>query len=71
MRQAPRKQLAGEFCGSEKPVFESGLWVIVLEMFCALGLGVFIVWWTWPRKKGERKSGAPNPPAAAQKDKPE
>jgi len=29
---------------------ESGLWIILLEAAVALGLLVFIVWWTWPRK---------------------
>src|ERR1043165_9993058 len=27
------------------------MWVIYLEIGFALGLAVFIVWWTWPRKK--------------------
>ena len=28
------------------------MWVVYLEMAVALGLGVLIVWWTWPKKKG-------------------
>jgi hypothetical protein len=43
----------------ESKVFESGLWVIVLEMCSAFGLGAFIIWWTWPRK--------PKPPARDEK----
>lgn len=31
-------------------MLESGLWVILLEAGLALGLVVFIVWWTMPRK---------------------
>ena len=40
----------------EIKVFESGLWVIVLEMFAAFSLLVFIVWWTWPSKKAQPPS---------------
>jgi hypothetical protein len=31
------------------------MWVIYLEILLALGLALFIVWWTWP-KKGRDKS---------------
>jgi hypothetical protein len=31
-------------------MIESGLWIILLEALVALGLLLFIVWWTWPRK---------------------
>jgi hypothetical protein len=27
------------------------MWVVYIEMLLALALAVFIVWWTWPRKK--------------------
>ena len=27
------------------------MWVIYLEVVLALGLAIFIVWFTWPRKK--------------------
>ena len=27
------------------------MWVMYLEIGVALGLAVFIVWWTWPKKK--------------------
>jgi hypothetical protein len=27
------------------------MWVIYLEVLIALGLAVFIVWWTWPKKR--------------------
>ncbi|HTG97523.1 MAG TPA: hypothetical protein VL982_08745 [Burkholderiales bacterium] len=27
------------------------MWVIYLEVILVLGLAVFIVWFTWPRKK--------------------
>jgi hypothetical protein len=26
------------------------MWVIYVEILLALGLLVFIVWWTWPKK---------------------
>jgi hypothetical protein len=29
---------------------ESGLWIFILEGAIALGLLVFIVWWTIPKK---------------------
>ena len=32
-------------------MFSDGLWIIYLEMLCAVGLAVFIVWWTMPRRK--------------------
>jgi len=32
-------------------MFSNGLWVILLEVLVALGLGVFIVWWTLPRRR--------------------
>jgi len=32
-------------------MFESGLWIFVLESALALALLVFIVWWTLPRKR--------------------
>jgi hypothetical protein len=27
------------------------MWVVYLEILLALGLAVFIVWWTWPKKR--------------------
>jgi hypothetical protein len=27
------------------------MWVVYIEMLLALGLAIFIVWWTWPKKK--------------------
>ncbi|MBL8385184.1 MAG: hypothetical protein JNM90_19020 [Burkholderiales bacterium] len=38
-----------------------GMWIILLEMLVALALGLFIVWWTWPRgrKPAERDPAAP------------
>jgi hypothetical protein len=29
---------------------DSGAWIIILESAVAVGLLLFIVWWTWPRK---------------------
>jgi hypothetical protein len=29
------------------------MWVVLLEMGLALALAVFIVWWTWPKKRGD------------------
>ncbi len=26
------------------------MWIIFLEAAVALGIAVFIVWWTWPKK---------------------
>jgi hypothetical protein len=28
-----------------------GLWMLLLEAGVALALLLFIVWWTWPRRK--------------------
>ena len=40
-------------------MFDSGLWIFVLESALALALLVFIVWWTLPRR----------PPRDGDKDK--
>ena len=32
-------------------MFESGLWIFVLESVFALAALAFIVWWTLPRRK--------------------
>jgi cyanate permease len=32
-------------------MFESGMWIIYLEMLAVLVIGALIVWWTMPRKK--------------------
>jgi hypothetical protein len=32
-------------------MFASGFWIILLEMLLALGLAIFIVWYTIPKKK--------------------
>ena len=37
-------------------MIESGLWIILLEAAIALGLLVFIVWWTMPTKKKDSGS---------------
>jgi hypothetical protein len=34
------------------------MWVIYLEILLALGLAVFIVWWTWPKKRRDEGSDA-------------
>ncbi len=26
------------------------MWIIFLEAAVALGIAIFIVWWTWPKK---------------------
>jgi hypothetical protein len=28
-----------------------GLWIFVLEGAVVLALAIFIIWWTWPKKK--------------------
>ena len=33
-------------------MFESGLWIFLLESVIALAALGFIVWWTLPRRKG-------------------
>ena len=38
-------------------MFESGLWIFMLESALALGALAFIVWWTLPRKKRPPKAG--------------
>jgi hypothetical protein len=36
------------------------MWIIYVEVLIALGLAVFIVWWTWPKKhKGRDKEQGP------------
>jgi hypothetical protein len=32
-------------------MFDSGLWIFILESILALGMLAFIVWWTLPRRK--------------------
>jgi len=34
------------------------MWVIYVEILLALGLAVFIVWWTWPKKRRDKNGGA-------------
>jgi len=29
----------------------SGVWILILEGAVALAIAIFIVWWTWPKKK--------------------
>jgi cyanate permease len=36
---------------AERRMFESGMWIIYLEMLAVLVIGALIVWWTMPRKK--------------------
>jgi hypothetical protein len=38
-------------------MFESGLWIFMLESALALALLAFIVWWTLPRKKRPPEGG--------------
>jgi hypothetical protein len=38
-------------------MFESGLWIFMLESVVALGVLAFIVWWTLPRKKRHPEPG--------------
>jgi hypothetical protein len=65
MRQAPRSKAGGapesESSCVEKAVFESGLWIIILEMCCVVALATFIVWWTWPRKPKAQAKPDPKP----------
>jgi hypothetical protein len=35
------------------------MWVVLLEMGLALALAIFIVWWTWPKKKPGRDDRPP------------
>jgi hypothetical protein len=32
-------------------MLESGSWIFLIEGGLALGLAIFIIWWTWPKKK--------------------
>jgi len=36
--------------------YTQGMWIFLLEAGVALGLLVFIVWWTWPRSKNKDDS---------------
>jgi len=38
-------------------MFESGVWIFVLESVIALGALAFIVWWTLPRRKRPPEAG--------------
>lgn len=38
-------------------MFESGLWIFMLESVVALAVLAFIVWWTLPRKKRPPEAG--------------
>jgi hypothetical protein len=29
------------------------MWVVYIEILLALALAVFIVWWTWPKKRND------------------
>lgn len=31
------------------------MWILLLEAGLALALLIFIVWWTWPKKKRDAK----------------
>jgi hypothetical protein len=33
----------------------AAMWIIFLEAGIALGIAVFIVWWTWPKKSDDGK----------------
>jgi hypothetical protein len=33
----------------------AAMWIIFLEVGIALGIAVFIVWWTWPKKSDDGK----------------
>jgi hypothetical protein len=35
------------------------MWVVILEIVLALGLAVFIVWFTWPRRREEKREEKP------------
>ena len=56
-RQGFMMQLAWNASGRKERW--QGMWIFVLEAGVALGLLLFIVWWTWPRSEkkdeGERK----------------
>jgi hypothetical protein len=36
--------------------YRLGMWMILLEAGIALGLLLFIVWWTWPRSENKDDS---------------
>jgi hypothetical protein len=40
----------------------TSMWVVILEIVLALGLAVFIVWWTWPKKRDEQRPPPPDKP---------
>jgi hypothetical protein len=33
------------------PTFDRSMWLLLLEALLALAILLFIVWWTWPKKK--------------------
>jgi hypothetical protein len=44
------------------------MWVVILEIVLALGLAVFIVWWTWPKKRPEDEQRHPPRDPSSGKD---
>jgi hypothetical protein len=32
-------------------ITDRSMWLLILEALLALGILLFIVWWTWPKKK--------------------
>ena len=53
-------------------MFSDGLWIILLEVLLALGLLLFIIWWTMPpaKKSVEPIAGASNNPSSSESDRP-
>ncbi len=49
VRQGFMMQGSGD--GTRRKEWWRGMWIFVLEAGVALGLLVFIVWWTWPRSE--------------------
>ncbi|RAS17167.1 hypothetical protein DFO50_104129 [Microvirgula sp. AG722] len=31
------------------------MWILLLEAGLALAIGLFVVWWTWPKKNEKNK----------------
>jgi phage shock protein PspC (stress-responsive transcriptional regulator) len=45
----------GGVCAQPATIRISAMWVVFIEIGVALFLAVFIVWFTWPKKKEEDK----------------
>ena len=58
LEHSPENSSGNKFPGSGKVrnFMGSGLWILILEGAIALGLLLFIVWWTLPKRPEDRRT---------------